>query len=235
VQAVTAERCRRCAAAALDIAGSTTTGRADELTVLRHVQLLADEMRAHARWLRHVLVAELVGQGLTQERIAMVLGVTRQRVTTLVRETASGGQRPPPTRLPRFAGHDVDAPLPAVSWTEDLLLDAVFEQCAHGLALADPTGRLLRVNSSFARLLRREPLELVGDDYRSYESAPEDGGTPPHESASPVAPASGQARAAVWQRTDGSRIGLRLLVTPVRPPRERRLVGYAVEVWPDSS
>jgi hypothetical protein len=108
--------------------------------VLRHVQLLADELRSHAGWLRRVLVAELVGQGLTQERIATVLGVTRQRVTTLVRETASGVQKPPPTRLPRFADHDVDVPLPAVTWTEGVLLNVVFDQWARPAALAQRCG-----------------------------------------------------------------------------------------------
>jgi PAS domain-containing protein len=229
-KAVTADRCGRCAAAALDIAGSARAGRDDELTLLRHVQLLADEMKAHAGWLRRRLVVDLLEQGLTQERVATALGVTRQRVTTLVRQTASGAGGPPATHLPRLARPD--EPLPAVSWAEDLLLDAVFDRCTHGLALVDADGRFLRVNPSLARLLQRDVLEMVGDAVRSHETVEGPPTTPAHVAPSGAAIAEG-GRRTVWQRKDGSPVALHLVVWPVRPARERRLAGYAVEAWPD--
>jgi PAS domain-containing protein len=233
VRAATVNRCERCAAAALDIAEAAAAGRTDELTLLRHMQLVADEMKAHAGWLRRMLVGELVEQGLTQDRIATVLGVTRQRVTTLVRQTATSSRTPPVTRLPKLAGPTADGALPAaVSWSEDVLLDTSFDRCTHGLALVDATGRLLRVNSSLAGLLQREPAELVGADYPSDESEGEVPRTLGSDATHSPSITDG-ARRTVWQRKDGGRIRLRQRVWPVRPPQERRLAGYAVEVWPD--
>jgi len=233
VRAVTVDRCQRCAAAALDIADAAAAGRPDEPTVLRHVQLVADEMKAHAGWLRRTLVTELVEQGLTQDRVATVLGVTRQRVTTLVRETASGSRRPPATRLPRSAAPNADGSPPAVSWTEDVLLDALFDRCTHGLALVDASGRFLRVNPSLAGLLQRETAELVGSDYRSCEPEGDVSRTLHDHVALRGATMTEGTRPTVWERRDGGLVRLRLRVWPVRPSRERRLAGYAVEVWSD--
>ena len=196
------------------------------------MQLIADEMKAHAGWLRRMLVSELIEQGLTQDRVATVLGVTRQRVTTLVRETTTG-RKPPVPRLPRPATPRIDGSLPTVSWTEDVVLDAAFEGCSHGLALVDEAGRFLRVNARLAGLLQLDAAELVGTDFGSYQ--PEDGARGPLRSRVALRGATpdGDAGRTVWRRKDGGPVELRLRAWPVRPPRERRLAGYAVEAWPD--
>lgn len=228
-QDVLRDRLRRFAAAAAELAEAEVGAR----VLLEAVSQLAEDLRSHAGWLRRLVVIDLTERGLTQERAAAVLGVSRQRVTRLLQEVTVRGTTPPTTRLPA-ARRDHDGALHTNGWLQSTLLESSFERSDRGLALLDPAGSFLRVNPALADLLGMSPEELVGRDYRAHLADAELAETLRLHVLLRAGRLGEVDRSTVWEHSSGDPVEVRLHMWPVRVPGDQRALGYVMEVQPDA-